>query len=180
MVGTGRLWMARGRLWMAVGGRRRRGVLLLSHLMMPGNPSHYTPNGPSAHGPERSSAHGPERSSAHGPERSSAHGDSPSRMVNVVKWVRSGSALAGGPTPLSAARPWSGNSSFSFELPTTLAITRIFTKKGCAQAETVGGCARVHERVVNEEECVANAKVVSILAKKFGIGQWSLIGPSSE
>ena len=25
----------------------------------------------------------------------------------------------------------------------------------------------------NEEECVANAKVVSILAKKFGIGQWS-------
>ena len=24
----------------------------------------------------------------------------------------------------------------------------------------------------NEEECVANAKVVSILAKKFGIGQW--------
>ena len=32
----------------------------------------------------------------------------------------------------------------------------------------------------NEEECVANAKVVSILAKKFGIGQWSFIGPSSE
>ena len=25
----------------------------------------------------------------------------------------------------------------------------------------------------NEEECVANAKVVSILARKFGIGQWS-------
>ena len=33
---------------------------------------------------------------------------------------------------------------------------------------------------VNEEECVANAKVVSILAKKFGIGQWSFIGPGSE
>ena len=32
----------------------------------------------------------------------------------------------------------------------------------------------------NEEECVVNAKVVSILAKKFGIGQWSFIGPGSE
>ena len=32
----------------------------------------------------------------------------------------------------------------------------------------------------NEEECVANSKVVSILAKRFGIGQWSFIGPSSE
>ena len=32
----------------------------------------------------------------------------------------------------------------------------------------------------NEEECVANAKVVSILAKKFGIEQWSFIGPGSE
>ena len=32
----------------------------------------------------------------------------------------------------------------------------------------------------NEEECVANAKVVSILARKFGIGQWSFIGPDSE
>ena len=32
----------------------------------------------------------------------------------------------------------------------------------------------------NEEECVANAKVVSILAKKFGIGQWSFIGPGSK
>ena len=27
----------------------------------------------------------------------------------------------------------------------------------------------------NEEECVANSKVVSILAKKFGVGQWSLL-----
>ena len=26
----------------------------------------------------------------------------------------------------------------------------------------------------NEEECLANARVVSILAKKFGIGQWSI------
>ena len=32
----------------------------------------------------------------------------------------------------------------------------------------------------NEEECLANARVVSILAKKFGIGQWTFIGPSSE
>ena len=32
----------------------------------------------------------------------------------------------------------------------------------------------------NEEECVANSKVVSILAKKFGIGQWSFIGTSPE
>ena len=32
----------------------------------------------------------------------------------------------------------------------------------------------------NEEECLANAEVVSILAKKFGIGQWSFIGPGSE
>ena len=32
----------------------------------------------------------------------------------------------------------------------------------------------------NEEECLANAEVVSIFAKKFGIGQWSFIGPGSE
>ena len=32
----------------------------------------------------------------------------------------------------------------------------------------------------NERECLANAKVVSIHAKKFGIGQWSLIGPGFE
>ena len=32
----------------------------------------------------------------------------------------------------------------------------------------------------DEEECVANAKVVSILARKFGIGQWSFIGPGTE
>ena len=32
----------------------------------------------------------------------------------------------------------------------------------------------------NEEECVANVKVVSIFAEKFGIGQWSFIGPGSE
>ena len=32
----------------------------------------------------------------------------------------------------------------------------------------------------NEEECLANAKVVSIFAKKFGRGQWTFIGPGSE
>ena len=32
----------------------------------------------------------------------------------------------------------------------------------------------------DEEECVANSKSVSILAKKFGVGQWSFIGPGSE
>ena len=32
----------------------------------------------------------------------------------------------------------------------------------------------------NKEECLANAKVVTTLAKKFGIGQWSFIGPGSE
>ena len=32
----------------------------------------------------------------------------------------------------------------------------------------------------NEEECLANAEVVSIFAKKFGTGQWSFIGPGSE
>ena len=31
-----------------------------------------------------------------------------------------------------------------------------------------------------KEECVANAKVVTTLAKRFGIGQWSFIGPGSE
>ena len=32
----------------------------------------------------------------------------------------------------------------------------------------------------NERECLANAKVVSFYAKKFGIGQWSFIGHGSE
>ena len=31
-----------------------------------------------------------------------------------------------------------------------------------------------------KKECVANVKVVSTLAKKFGVGQWSFIGPGSE
>ena len=32
----------------------------------------------------------------------------------------------------------------------------------------------------NEKECVANAKVVSLYAKRFGTEQWSFIGPGSE
>ena len=32
----------------------------------------------------------------------------------------------------------------------------------------------------NKEECLANARVVSVLAKRFGIGQWSFIGPGSD
>ena len=32
----------------------------------------------------------------------------------------------------------------------------------------------------NKEECLANARVVKVLAKRFGIGQWSIIGPGSE
>ena len=32
----------------------------------------------------------------------------------------------------------------------------------------------------NERECLANAKVVSLYAKRFGIEQWSFIGPGSE
>ena len=32
----------------------------------------------------------------------------------------------------------------------------------------------------NETECLANAKLVSLYARRFGKGQWSFIGPSSE
>ena len=32
----------------------------------------------------------------------------------------------------------------------------------------------------NEEECLANARVVKVLARKFGVGEWSFIGPGSE
>ena len=37
-----------------------------------------------------------------------------------------------------------------------------------------------HDGKGSKEECLANAKVVSIMAKRFGIGQWSFIGPGSE
>ena len=36
------------------------------------------------------------------------------------------------------------------------------------------------DRKGNKEECLANARVVKVLAKKFGIGQWTFIGPGSE
>ena len=36
------------------------------------------------------------------------------------------------------------------------------------------------ERKGNNEECLANAGVVKVLAKRFGIGQWSFICPGSE
>ena len=36
------------------------------------------------------------------------------------------------------------------------------------------------DRKCNKEECLANARVVKVLAKRFGIGQWSFIGPGSE
>ena len=32
----------------------------------------------------------------------------------------------------------------------------------------------------NEKECLANAKLVSLCAKRFGKGQWSFVGPGSE
>ena len=32
----------------------------------------------------------------------------------------------------------------------------------------------------NEEECLANARLVSLYARRFGKGQWSFIGPGSE
>ena len=36
------------------------------------------------------------------------------------------------------------------------------------------------DRKDNKEECLVNARVVKVLAKKFGVGQWSFIGPGSE
>ena len=36
------------------------------------------------------------------------------------------------------------------------------------------------DRKGNKEECLANARVVKLLAKRFGVGQWSFIGPGSE
>ena len=36
------------------------------------------------------------------------------------------------------------------------------------------------DRKGNKDECLANAEVVKVLARKFGVGQWSFIGPGSE
>ena len=36
------------------------------------------------------------------------------------------------------------------------------------------------DRKGNKEKCLAHARVVKVLAKRFGVGQWSFIGPGSE
>ena len=36
------------------------------------------------------------------------------------------------------------------------------------------------DRKDNKDECLAHAGVVKVLARRFGIGQWSFIGPGSE
>ena len=36
------------------------------------------------------------------------------------------------------------------------------------------------DRKGNKDECLANAGVVKVFARKFGVGQWSFIGPGSE
>ena len=36
------------------------------------------------------------------------------------------------------------------------------------------------DRKGNKDECLANAGIVKVLARRFGIGQWSFIGPGSE
>ena len=36
------------------------------------------------------------------------------------------------------------------------------------------------DRKDNKDECLKNAETVKVLARRFGIGQWSFIGPSSE
>ena len=36
------------------------------------------------------------------------------------------------------------------------------------------------DRKGNKDECLANAGVVKVLARRFGVGQWSFIGPGSK
>ena len=36
------------------------------------------------------------------------------------------------------------------------------------------------DRKDNKDECLANARVVKVFARRFGFGQWSFIGPGSE
>ena len=36
------------------------------------------------------------------------------------------------------------------------------------------------DRYDNKDECLKNAESVKVLARRFGIGQWSFIGPGSE
>ena len=79
---------------------------------------------------------------------SSADGDSPSRMVNVVKWWRAGSALAVG-RPFGRLLDPSVSVDYRRRCPYRASPKK--KKKGCAHAETVGGCARVHERIVSRK-----------------------------
>ena len=36
------------------------------------------------------------------------------------------------------------------------------------------------DRKGNKNECLANAEIVKVFARRFGIGQWSFVGPGSE
>ena len=36
------------------------------------------------------------------------------------------------------------------------------------------------DRKDNKDECLRNAESVKVFARRFGIGQWSFIGPGSE
>ena len=36
------------------------------------------------------------------------------------------------------------------------------------------------DRKGNKDECLRNAESVKVFARRFGIGQWSFIGPGSE
>ena len=36
------------------------------------------------------------------------------------------------------------------------------------------------DRKGNKDECLANAGLVKVLARKFGVGQWSFLGQGSE
>ena len=36
------------------------------------------------------------------------------------------------------------------------------------------------DRKGNKDECLANAEIVKVLARRFGVGQWSFVGPGSE
>ena len=36
------------------------------------------------------------------------------------------------------------------------------------------------DRKSNKDECLANTETVKVLARKFGVGEWSFIGPGSE
>ena len=136
----GRLRMAGGRLRMAGGRLRMAGGRLFD-----GRRSSADGRRSSADG-QRSSAR---RSFADG-WRSSADGDSPSRMVNVVRWVRSGSIVAG-PVSTPSGRlldPGPAVVLFSLGLPTTLAFNPHSPQKDeRARLGTGGGCSDARARM---------------------------------